>query len=77
MSGHGTKTRYSEDKCRCPLCRAAWNLYYRARARAVQRLINAHRGEFDRYFTEEQGERTEPVRHGVVPVVGSVDEEEG
>jgi hypothetical protein len=54
-NGYKAHRRRNEDAC--TPCRNAnnthMNTYRRARTRAVDRLINNHRGEYARYLAEE------------------------
>lgn len=53
VAEHPSLHAYANLKCRCVPCVTAWNLRYRARARAAARLIAAHKAEFDAYLAEE------------------------
>lgn len=50
---HPSLHAYANLRCRCEPCVTMWNQRYKARARAVARLVAAHRDEFEKYLTEE------------------------
>ena len=50
---HPSLHAYANLKCRCEPCVTMWNRRYKARARAVARLVEAHRDEFEKYLAEE------------------------
>ena len=42
MSEHGTISRYTNNRCRCDACRAAWNRYFEGRRERTRELANAY-----------------------------------
>lgn len=66
MSEHGTISRYTNNRCRCDACRAAWNRYFEGRRERTRILANAyyhaHRAEIRKQQNANAKPRNERSR---------------